>query len=442
MIPGIFKRPLGLLRSFIHPPGVKEEKKGLTANPENKPWPHDWPQVFFLHIPKTAGTSLRSQLTTRFDQNAILHITGAAREKEDLIRQVDAKGLVTGHVGFGLVNHFSRRRVVLTFLRDPLDRAISSFYYHRSQWLAPSAMTKARDLELLDFIEREPATAAYFLGNVQTSLLQSTVVCRWPGQEPGPVSLEQACANLESCACVGLTERMADSVALMCATLGWEPFSGLHQANRTLHRPAVGDLDQKTLSALGELTALDQELYRFGRELLARRWQDFLSGRLSTQAWPAIPLSAGHGEKLQADRAVFTFEKAIGGNGWYGRENDGQRWYCWTGPDRLAWIDLAPVPPGPALLHCHVAHVIKPHTLDHLQLLVNGQEVAAKLYPASHGYLVTAAVPAALLALDEAKARITIRVPEVFCPARLDPRSSDSRWLGVALDRLELLPAA
>jgi hypothetical protein len=139
--------------------------------------------LFFLHLPKTAGTSLRELLSCRFAPTDILAFL-RSDSRELLSRKLASVGrhrFVHGHMPYALVDRFERRPFVLTVLRDPVDRAVSAFHYMRR--MAPAveqafkdgstSAARARDyaaagrLPLGEFVRQAPLAAERHLGNVQ-----------------------------------------------------------------------------------------------------------------------------------------------------------------------------------------------------------------------------------------------------------------------------------
>ena len=145
--------------------------------------------LFFLHIPKTAGTSLRELLSCRFAPADILALDrrGAHEHPSQQLETISRYRFVHGHVPYALVDRFPRRPFVVTLLRDPIDRAVSAFHYmqHLARLQADAIQTwgspaRARDyaaagrMTLGEFIRAAPSAAARHLGNIQVSLLASS----------------------------------------------------------------------------------------------------------------------------------------------------------------------------------------------------------------------------------------------------------------------------
>ncbi len=98
---------------------------------------------FFMHIPKTAGTSFRQMLCANFAQNEILpddQERNAGRytisKPEFTLKYADQfprTKLITTHYPFShLDDLFPDRKIIrFTFFREPLDRAVSHLLYFK-----------------------------------------------------------------------------------------------------------------------------------------------------------------------------------------------------------------------------------------------------------------------------------------------------------------------
>ena len=107
--------------------------------------------IFFMHIPKTGGTSLHHALSKiygpsvfypplateyqkmRFGGNfeAFNQLLAGLSEpdKSKLLRELNEQMFIGGHTHAGLLNVAASRRFSITCLRDPIDRLVS-YYFH------------------------------------------------------------------------------------------------------------------------------------------------------------------------------------------------------------------------------------------------------------------------------------------------------------------------
>jgi len=413
--------------------------------------------LFFLHFPKTAGTSLRELLSCRFAPTEILALDRrAAHElRRQQLTDIARYRFVHGHVPYALVDGFARRPFVVTLLRDPIDRAVSAFYYMQRQsrnveqataGAGPAA--RARDyaaagrMSLAEFVRREPLAAARHLGNLQVSLLASTDVHeRFEYADDYQVAisradLERAKENLAACDAIGLTERLIESIELLAYALKTRPFGEVSSANVTPGRPPVAGLDDETIAALRDLTACDRELYAFACGLFEDRRRGMMRRLLSRHA------EEDRAEAVTARPAgppVFTFDSPVPGDGWYAPERGGDRWFSWTGPTCQSSIELSS-PRGTAFaLRLGVLHTMRPEFLSTMDLRINDVRLHPRAEREAEGHVITAAVLPALLRAPGESNWIDIRLPAVVRPCDGNRDNPDSRLLGIAVHRIELM---
>ncbi len=388
--------------------------------------------LLFLHIRKTAGCSVRNWLLNRFSVRACLtdchHVAN---------QHVDpaAYQFVTGHVGFDYLNRFGQRPICFVVLRHPVERALSAYYFfqrHDAQYLRWLQSTlplqqaeervrltrRANELSLFEFLEREPVLGQTWLGNVQTRCLLSRPFAAPRLQDE---FLVEAARNLESCEVVGLTEHLGTSLTRLAGLMGWEADgNAIPHDNPTHGRPGLAEIHPRARDILTEWNQLDFKLYRVAERLFGS-WQS------PPQAGPVqLPGSTD-----------FTFDREIHGNGWYAREKADRGWFCWIGQE--AWLDLKPEGAGERVLEVHVAHVLKPALLDGLQVHVNGRRVVTRLRRGTP-LVIEAVVPASLVDADPKRVRVTFTMREAVRPCDLVPGNPDRRALGVAIDRVRLIP--
>jgi hypothetical protein len=247
--------------------------------------------VIFLHIPKTAGSTLHSIIERQYPAGAIYNTIGVrnrkAAERFRELPEADRARIrvLKGHMGFfGWHEFLPGPAVYITLLRHPVDRIISHYYYVlRSPGHPAHSHTVAEGLSLGDYLRAELTKE---IDNQQTRILSAL-----PADVGGcsRLHLEQAQRHIvEHFALVGLTERFDESLILLRRLLGWGSlFYGRRRV--TPGRPREADVDRDTISLIERYNELDLELYRFaerrfeasireagpslGRELRSfRRW--------------------------------------------------------------------------------------------------------------------------------------------------------------------------
>lgn len=91
--------------------------------------------IVFYHIPKTAGTTFTDILLNEYGEDSVYSISGLNVEK-DLARyrsmsRTERKKyqIVTGHLSHKLEGCFPFKPMYITFLREPVDQFLSSYFH-------------------------------------------------------------------------------------------------------------------------------------------------------------------------------------------------------------------------------------------------------------------------------------------------------------------------
>jgi hypothetical protein len=78
-------------------------------------------QFIYVHIPKNAGTSIRKKIKNIYDFVIV--------DAHDIKNQQYPRKIISiGHVPF---SHYSEQEKLISFVRNPVSRCISMFYYHK-----------------------------------------------------------------------------------------------------------------------------------------------------------------------------------------------------------------------------------------------------------------------------------------------------------------------
>ena len=214
--------------------------------------------VIFLHVPKTAGTTLNRlieweyPLFEMYSVDPVFFRWSASHLWQLPVRRLERTRMFKGHMLFGLHEILPQPATYITVLRDPIDRVISAFYFMRSYVLHPLYWKfKRENWTLEDFVRRSPRE------NVQSKILAGAEYNSPCTEE----IFEQAKENLfEHFSVVGLSERFEESLALMKLRFGWK-LQRYSSFNVTQARPKKGDLPQPTLDLIVEKNSFDLALY-------------------------------------------------------------------------------------------------------------------------------------------------------------------------------------
>lgn len=224
--------------------------------------------VIFLHIGKTAGTSLRQVLRRNYRASEIMlvHVRGPREKTLDEFAALpeearESPRLLFGHTVFGLHDYVPRPCTYITIVRRPISLVLSQYRFvlrtieHRHHELVTS-----QHMSIEEYIR---SGISMEMDNSQTRAVAGDLSTPYGGCTDE--MLETAKRNIEQdFAVVGLTERFDETLILLQKTFGW---SKLHYvpANAAPHSPPAV-LSDEARRLIAEHNRLDEELYRYVSE--------------------------------------------------------------------------------------------------------------------------------------------------------------------------------
>jgi hypothetical protein len=224
--------------------------------------------VLFLHIPKAAGTTLDRIAERHYPASQRYRLGAHAQAGIEAFNNLTSAErsrfrYLAGHFPFGVHEQVPGDWAYLTFLREPLDRVASFYYFVRNDpgHYLTQAMMPRHKTSLRAFLEESRVP---MLDNGQTRQLAGD----WgeiPFGECDESLLEKAKSNLDRIAVVGLSEFFIPSLLLAADRFGWTRL-GYHAQNQTRNRPPKETLDDPTRETLQKLNTLDQELYAYAKQ--------------------------------------------------------------------------------------------------------------------------------------------------------------------------------
>jgi hypothetical protein len=273
------------------------------------------PFYIFLHIPKTAGTTFRLRIakynselppssssilsstttyhsqTTRAPLIVCRFYSNQLPSHPDGVRFLELEpeeqmhyDMLIGHLqhgvhthqGFHLGKKIGKKRPLryMTFLREPVDRTVSLYYYYRNiPNLSDPSIREVANRTLGEWmiwnLERQNGNASDRC-NLQTQYLSGIL---------GIVDVKtllEAKRNLETLWFFGLQDRFAESLLLLRYRTGWKlPEEGFDSSN-VKPRPELEKEDTEAISLIERCNSFDIELYRHAVQLFELRLRQHL----------------------------------------------------------------------------------------------------------------------------------------------------------------------
>ncbi len=237
------------------------------------------PALIFLHIPKTAGTTLNRIIEWQYDPRLIYtvdpyQIRATVGRLQSLPEERRRRlRVVRGHLIYGVHDCLPQGGTYITMLRDPVKRVLSSYQFILRRPLHPlHRKLKAKGIGVEEFLNYTAKRQ-----NLQTKMLAG-VPYVGPCDEG---TLEKAIAHAEKdFSVVGLSERFQESLLMIAAIFGWKiPYYENRKVSK--NRPAI---DPATLELIRQHNPFDLALYEYGQQRFEKDLQKHAAAMGETAA--------------------------------------------------------------------------------------------------------------------------------------------------------------
>jgi hypothetical protein len=224
--------------------------------------------VLFLHIPKTAGTTLGVILSRLYSPREYLpfyrpKIEETLQSLASLDPAIKSRTrFFISHVNFGVHRLFPGPCTYATIMRDPIARVISHYHFIRRN---PEHFLHRR-VQRMDLAEYAQSALENGSHNGQTKYL-CDAEWRTDGYECTAEHLESAKKNLvERFAAVGLMEQFDASLLLMKEAFGWK--TPYYQSENVSETPAPSP---EAIQIIHRRNQFDLQLYDFAKQRFNQR---------------------------------------------------------------------------------------------------------------------------------------------------------------------------
>jgi hypothetical protein len=242
-------------------------------------------KIFFLTVPKCAGTSVATYLTSMFRAEEICPAPWAGIWNH-LPEKVDHYRLFQGHFDHDFIDGFRKPKIKLTILREPCSRLVSLYDFWRSySWdfirseLPPPPVNGPAVAKSSNFTDFLQTTNSFARGHIYNSAARQILGAEFDVLAHNQDAVIDKCVcRLEAFDWVGITEEFKKSMHTLAILLGAPELAIAVRSNRTYYADAPGtervtrtEPSPEQIALMQELTRCDRAIYNHARQMLEKR---------------------------------------------------------------------------------------------------------------------------------------------------------------------------
>ncbi len=217
----------------------------------------------FIHLPKTEGSSILRDLRIIFGSENVSHHLSEEYLTERQMTALKRLLVIHGHIGWRDFWPHCQNRFGMTILREPIDREISYYFFHKQMAKRESLGYKlANSFHLEQYFDRPVSDGA-----------PGSMMVRHLGAHPLDINidfelaLKRAKETLQWCRWVGFYDTLqADLDRLGKIDPILAPLVNLSYEKANLERPEVRQIPLHIRKRIMELNEYDHELYHWAKE--------------------------------------------------------------------------------------------------------------------------------------------------------------------------------
>ena len=197
-------------------------------------------QLYFLHIPKTAGTTLYALLDQHYPLKDICPEQLSSKVKKIPLEELARYRLIHGHLDYNFIKLLPKKPIIITMLRDPVERIISLYEYWKrniEEWVADqpkhnNSFRRVINKDLYGFVcDEGDDIVQHEVENNQTRRIFSQCEDKLEGLSENKIVNALKSDWKKNFFFFGLLEKFDKSLDLLCFSLAWEPVRRYERKN-------------------------------------------------------------------------------------------------------------------------------------------------------------------------------------------------------------------
>jgi hypothetical protein len=327
-------------------------------------------QLFYLHIPKCAGTTFIGILDQRYTKDEICpehYNLKAFQQIPD--EELATYKFIRGHIPYDrIMKRLPKRPRCITFLRDPITRYISNFEM-RQRVDDPLAGLQSRleQLSLEEFMEESDLQKIF--SNRETRFFGGFMKNKNGVMIP---NIERAKERLAAFDFIGLVEKFDESLELLAYIFDFPPICNFQSFNVSPRREDRKEISQSALDRVADLNWADVEIYKFALDLYQNQYEQVMKEK-EIQGEPELQ------DNERLDSLSFDFRRMDPGSGWrVGESHPDHGVIRWSGPSMMSTIHLPLTRNQPLRMKFRTINNYSMDILNSLKVSVNGINIPIK----------------------------------------------------------------
>ncbi len=311
-------------------------------------------KLLFVHIPKSGGITFRSILMDHYRGDEYINLTRPDLEPDKLNRLKNYP-LLSGHMYYFDIAPLSHDFKKITVLRNPIKRVLSEHHYlYDRNHPDPKKMLKGHLLP-------EDGDPIYTAKNIACLCLSKLNV-----HNPN-ITIEQHLesakdALLNDFNFIGITEKMDETISLLCDFLGWDQVARAPMHNTT--RFNYDHYSKDIINGIAERNWADIELYEFACTLFEKQKQSIQPPT--------------HKKNIIWQKTInYDINDVLDGFGWCPREKSLKQPFRWVCSPENAYINF------PLISNSNYSLIfdlfIQPKHYSMFAIYINGKKIKTKV---------------------------------------------------------------